>query len=157
MPLDPSFVGRSYPPTPPYHVGREKIREFAAAIGDANPAYTDVEAARALGHPDLVAPPTFAIVLSMRASHQVVRDPELGLDYSRVVHGEQRFSYTRPIVAGDELSVVVTVEKIRSMAGSDIITTRGEIVTTDGDAVCSAYSTLVSRALDPIPETTVSA
>jgi acyl dehydratase len=157
MPLDPSFVGRSYPPTTPYQVGREKIREFAAAIGDANPAYTDVEAARALGHPDLVAPPTFAIVLSMRASHQVVRDPELGLDYSRVVHGEQRFSYTRPIVAGDELSVIVTVEKIRSMAGSDIITTRGEIVTTDGDAVCSAYSTLVSRALDPIPEPTVSA
>src|SRR5471032_2766536 len=157
MPLDPSFVGRSYPPTTPYQVGREKIREFAAAIGDANPAYTDVEAARALGHPDLVAPPTFAIVLSMRASHQVVRDPELGLDYSRVVHGEQRFIYTRPVVAGDELSVIVTVEKIRSMAGSDIITTRGEIVTTDGDAVCSAYSTLVSRALDPIPETTVSA
>jgi acyl dehydratase len=146
MPLDPSFVGRTYPPTAPYQVGREKIREFAAAIGDANPAYTDVEAARALGHRDLVAPPTFAIVLSLGASHQVVKDPALGLDYSRVVHGEQRFSYTRPIVAGDELSVVVTVEKIRSMAGSDIITTRGDIVTTDGEAVCSAYSTLVSRA-----------
>jgi len=146
MPLDPSFVGRSYPPTVPYQVGREKIREFAAAIGDANPAYSDVEAARALGHADLVAPPTFAIVLSMRASHQVVKDPALGLDYTRVVHGEQRFSYARPIVAGDELSVVVTVEKIRSMAGSDIITTRGDIVTTDGEAVCTAYSTLVSRA-----------
>jgi acyl dehydratase len=154
MPLDPSFVGRSYPPTAPYQVGREKIREFAAAIGDANPAYTDVEAARALGHPDLVAPPTFAIVLSLGASHLVVKDPALGLDYSRVVHGEQRFSYTRPIVAGDELSVIVTVEKIRSMAGSDIITTRGDIVTTDGETVCSAYSTLVSRAPDPVPETT---
>jgi len=155
MPLDQSFVGRRYPPTVPYQVGREKIREFAAAIGDANPAYTDVEAARALGHPDLVAPPTFAIVLSMRASHQVVKDPALGLDYTRVVHGEQRFSYTRPIVAGDELSVIVTVEKIRSMAGSDIITTRGEIVTTSGEAVCSAYSTLVARAPDPLPETRV--
>jgi acyl dehydratase len=150
MPLDPSFVGRSYPPTVPYQVGREKIREFAAAIGDANPAYTDVEAARALGHRDLVAPPTFAIVLSMRASHQVVKDPALGLDYSRVVHGDQRFSYTRPIVAGDELSVIVTVEKIRSMAGSDIITTRGDIVTTGGEAVCSAYSTLVARAPDEV-------
>jgi acyl dehydratase len=148
MPLDPSFVGRSYPATAPYLVGREKIREFAAAIGDANPAYTDVEAARALGHPDLVAPPTFAIVLSLSASHHVVKDPELGIDYSRVVHGDQRFSYTRPIFAGDELSVVVTVEKIRSVAGNDIITTRGDIATTDGEAVCSAYSTLVSRALD---------
>lgn len=151
MPLDPSFVGRRYPPTVPYQVGREKIREFAAAISDANPAYTDLEAARALGHPDLVAPPTFAIVLSMRASHQVVKDPALGLDYTRVVHGEQRFSYTRPIVAGDELSVIVTVEKIRTMAGSDIITTRSDIATTDGEAVCSAYSTLVARAPDEVP------
>src|SRR5450755_2788821 len=133
MPLDQSFVGRRYPPTVPYQVGREKIREFAAAIGDANPAYTDVEAARALGYSDLVAPPTFAIVLSMRAAHQVVMDPALGLDYSRVVHGDQRFTYTRPIVAGDELSVVVTVEKIRSMAGNEVITTRGDISTPDGE------------------------
>ncbi|MDQ1464137.1 MAG: hypothetical protein QOC73_1078 [Actinomycetota bacterium] len=149
MPLDPSFVGRSYPPTPVYQVGREKIREFAAAIGDANPAYIDLEAARALGYPDLVAPPTFAIVLSMHAAHQVVMDPALGLDYTRVVHGDQRFSYTRPIVAGDELSVVVTVEKIRSMAGNDLVTTRGDISTTDGELVCTAYSTVVARA----PET----
>src|SRR5450432_1997959 len=156
MPLDPSFVGRSYPLTAPYQVGREKIREFAAAIGDANPAYTDVDAALALGYPDLVAPPTFAIVLSMHAAQQVVRDPALGLDYSRVVHCEQRFSYTRPIVAGDELSVVVTVERIRSVAGNDIISTRGDLVTTGGDPVCSAYSTLVARAPDPLPETTAS-
>jgi acyl dehydratase len=146
MPLDPSFIGRSYPPTPPYQVGREKVREFAAAIGDANPAYTDVAAARALGHPDLVAPPTFAIVVSMHAAHQVVMDPALGLDYTRVLHGDQRFSYVRPIFAGDELSVVVTVEKIRLMAGNEFITTRADISTTEGELVCSAYSTLVARA-----------
>jgi acyl dehydratase len=148
MPLDQSFVGRTYPPTAPYAVGREKIREFAAAIGDPNPAYVDVEAARALGHPDLVAPPTFAIVLTLPAGHQVALDPALGLDYTRVVHGEQRFSYTRPIHAGDELTVVVSVEKIRSVGGNDIITTRGEIATTDGEPVATAYSTLVSRAPD---------
>jgi len=148
MPLDQSFVGRSYPPTAPYVVGREKIREFAAAIGDSNPAYVDVEAAHALGHPDLVAPPTFAIVLSLPAGHQVALDPALGLDYTRVVHGEQRFSYTRPIHAGDELAVVVTVEKIRSVAGNDIITTRGDIATTAGEPVATAYSTLVSRGPD---------
>jgi acyl dehydratase len=146
MPLDPSFVGRSYPPTAPYHVGREKIREFAAAIGDANPAYSDVEAAQALGYPDVVAPPTFAIVLSMQAAHQVVRDPALGLDYSRVVHGDQRFTYHRPIVAGDELTVVVTVERIKSMGGNDIISTRGDLIDVAGAVVCSAYSTLVARA-----------
>jgi acyl dehydratase len=151
MPLDPSFVGRSYPPTPPYHVGREKIREFAAAIGDGNPAYTDVEAAKALGHPDLVAPPTFAIVLSMGAADQVVMDPALGLDYTRVVHRDQRFSYARPIFAGDELSVSMTVSEIRTLAGNDIITTRGDISTTGGDAVCTVFSTLVARAPDEGP------
>jgi acyl dehydratase len=148
VPLDQAFVGRSYPPTPPYQVGREKIREFAVAIGDPNPAYHDLDAARALGHSDLVAPPTFAIALSLAAANQVVLDPALGLDYSRVVHGDQRFEHARPIVAGDELTVVVTVERIRSVAGNDIISTRADLASTTGEPVCTAYSTLVSRAAD---------
>jgi acyl dehydratase len=143
--LDQSFVGRKYPPTPPYEVGREKIREFADAIGDHNPAYRDVEAARALGYPDVIAPPTFPIILSMRAGAQVVGDPELGLDYSRVVHGEQRFVYTRPVRPGDRLTVTVSVENIRSAAGNDLLTTRGEVATVDGEPVLTAYSTLVAR------------
>src|SRR5262249_51439668 len=121
MPLDQSFVGRVYAPTEPYEVGREKIREFADAIGDPNPAYRDVDAAKALGHPDVIAPPTFAIVVSSRAAHQVIMDPELGVDYSRVVHGEQRFEHVRPIHAGDALTVVVSVQDIRSAAGNDIV------------------------------------
>ena len=145
MALDQSFVGRKYPPTPPYEVGREKIREFADAIGDQNPVYRDPEAARALGHPDVIAPPTFPIVLSMRAGAQVVFDPELGLDYSRVVHGEQRFVYTRPVRAGDRLTVTVSVENIRSAAGNDILTTRGDVATVDGEPVLTVYSTLVAR------------
>jgi acyl dehydratase len=145
VPLDQSFVGRTYPPTPPYEVGREKIREFADAIGDANPAYRDPEAARALGHPDVIAPPTFGIVLSMTAGRQVIADPELGLDYSRVVHGEQRFVSTRPVRAGDRLTAVVTVENIRSAAGNDMITTRADVSTVEGEPVFTAYSTLVAR------------
>jgi acyl dehydratase len=143
--LDQSFVGRKYPPTAPYEVGREKIREFADAIGDPHPAYRDPEAARALGHPDVIAPPTFGIVLSMRAGLQVVADPELGLDYSRVVHGEQRFVQARPIRAGDRLTATVTVESIRSAAGNDMLTTRGDVTTVDGEPVFTAYSTLVAR------------
>jgi acyl dehydratase len=145
VPLDQSFVGRTYPATPPYEVGREKIREFAEAIGDDNPAYRDPEAARALGHPDVIAPPTFGIVLSMTAGRQVVADPELGLDYSRVVHGEQRFVIGRPIRAGDRLTVTVTVENIRAAAGNDMITTRGDVSTVDGELVFTAFSTLVAR------------
>lgn len=145
MALDQSFVGRKYPPTPPYEVGREKIREFADAIGDQNPAYRDPQAARALGYSDVIAPPTFPIVLSMRAGAQVAFDPDLGLDYSRVVHGEQRFVYVRPVRAGDRLTVTVEVESIRSAAGNDLLTTRGDVSTVDGELVLTAYSTLVAR------------
>jgi len=146
MALNPEFAGRVYPPSAPYLVGREKIREFADAIGDRNPAYHHVDAARALGHADLVAPPTFAIVMATRASSAVIHDPELGLDYSRVVHGEQGFAYVRPILAGDELIVTTTIESIRTMAGNDMITTRGDIATLEGEPVATATSLIVSRA-----------
>jgi acyl dehydratase len=145
MPLDASFVGRVYPPTDAYEVGREKIREFADAIGDPNPAYRDREAAKSIGHPDVIAPPTFAIVVTIRASRQVIADPELGLDYSRVVHGEQRFVHARPIRAGDSLTTVVSVEDIRSAAGNDIISTKSDVSTVDGEPVVTAYATLVVR------------
>jgi acyl dehydratase len=145
MALNPEFAGRVYPAGPSYVVGRERIREFATAVGDANPLSHDLEAARAAGYPDLVAPATFSVILSMKASSSVVHDPELGLDYTRVVHGEQRFAYTRPIVAGDELVVTTTIESIRTMAGNDMITTRADIATVSGDPVVSATSLLVSR------------
>lgn len=145
MALDLSFIGRTYPPTEPYEVGREKIREFADALGDPNPVYRDRAAAEKLGHPDVIAPPTFPIVLSMPASTQVIGDPALGLDYSRVVHGEQRFVYTRPVRPGDRLVVVVVVENIRVAAGNDLITIKGEVSTVEGEPVVTAYSTLVAR------------
>ena len=145
MPVDPRFIGRVYPPTDPYEVGREKIREFADAIGDPNPAYRDPDAARALGHADVIAPPTFAIVLTLKAGHQVIMDSDLGIDYSRVVHGEQRFEHVRPITAGDRLQVVVTVEDIRTAAGNDIVTTRADVTTVDGEPVSTARSTIVAR------------
>ena len=148
MALNPDFVGREYPATGSYVVGREKIREFAAAVGDANPAYTDVTAAQALGYADVIAPPTFAIVLSLKAAEAVMFDPELGLDYSRVVHGEQSFAYTRPIVAGDELQVTTVIESIRTVAGNDMLTTKGIITTVTGEPVATATSMLLARGAD---------
>jgi acyl dehydratase len=145
MALDQSFIGRQYPPTEPYQVSREKIREFAQAIGDENPVYRDPAAAQAHGYLDVIAPPTFPIVVTMAAARQIIADPELGLDYSKVVHGEQRFSYSRPIVAGDVLQVVATVESIRTAAGNDLLTTRGDVTTPGGEHVVTAYSTIVSR------------
>ncbi|MGW1157147.1 FAS1-like dehydratase domain-containing protein [Streptomyces sp. NPDC002513] len=148
MALDQSFVGRSYPPTDPYEVGREKIREFAEAIGDANPAYTDPEAAKELGHCDVIAPPTFVFSITFKAAGQVVQDPQLGLDYSRVVHGDQKFAYARPVRAGDRLSVISTIESIKSMAGNDVLDIRGEVRDEAGELVVTAWTKLVARAAE---------
>jgi acyl dehydratase len=145
MPVDRSYIGRVYPPTAPYEVGREKIREFADAINDPNPAYRDRGAAQALGYADVIAPPTFPIVLTLKAGHQVVTDPDLGIDYSRVVHGEQQFVHHRPVRAGDVLQVIVTVENIRVAAGNDMVTTRADVSTVEGEAVLTARSTIVAR------------
>ncbi|MEK9521303.1 MaoC family dehydratase N-terminal domain-containing protein [Streptomyces sp. NPDC087908] len=146
MALDQSFVGRTYPPTPAYEVGREKIREFAEAIGDANPAYVDQEAAKELGHPEVIAPPTFVFAITFKAAGAVIEDPQLGLDYSRVVHGDQKFAYSRPVRAGDRLSVTSTIEAIKSLAGNDILDIRGEVHDASGEHVVTAWTKLVSRA-----------
>ena len=153
MPLDQSFVGRTYPPSEPYEVGREKIREFADAIGDPAPVFRDPEAANAAGHPDVIAPPTFPTVFTIRAQRVLVMDPELGLDYSRVVHGEQSFQYHRPIYAGDRLVTTVIVDGIRTAAGNDILATRSEVTTENGEPVVTARATIVARgtARQPAP------
>jgi acyl dehydratase len=145
MALDQSFVGRSYPPDEPYEVGREKIREFAEAVGDDNPAYTDPEAAKALGHPDVIAPPTFVFAITYAAAGRVVRDPKLGVDYSRVVHGDQRFAYRRPVRAGDRLAVTSTIESIKSLAGNEILEIRGDVHDAAGEHVVTAWTKLVVR------------
>jgi acyl dehydratase len=143
--LDQSFVGRSFPAGEPYVVGIEKIREFATAIGDDNPISHDTAAARAAGHDDLVASPTFAIAAVARAQDVVVFDPALGLDFSRVVHGDQRFVHHRPILAGDVLTCVVTVDAIRALGSNDVLTLRAELTLPDGTPVTTAVSSLVAR------------
>ena len=139
------LVGKTYPPSEPYEVGREKIREFADAIGDQNAAYRDIEAAKALGHPDVIAPPTFAFVIAFRASAAAVSDPDVGIDYSRVVHGEQRFAYTRPVRAGDRLVATARIDSLKVAAGNHILGTAIDLTTEDGEHVATAYSTIVAR------------
>jgi len=144
--LDQTFVGRTYPPSAPYEVGIEKIREFADAIGDPNPVYRNVDAARAAGHPTVIAPPTFAIiVINNLAIYTIVVDPVLGLDWRRVVHGEQSFAYRRPIMAGDGLVLVATIENMMSRAGNDFVTVRTDLNTEAGDTVCVGTTMLVAR------------
>jgi acyl dehydratase len=145
MTLDPGLVGRGYPPSAVYEVGRAKIAEFAAALGSTDPVHLDAEAARAGGHPDVIAPPTFAIVVTLGAADVVLADPDVDLDYSRVVHGEQRFTHHRPIRAGDRLVSTTTIDAVRSVGGNDLLTTRVDVATEDGEPVCTATSMLVAR------------
>jgi acyl dehydratase len=144
--LNLSYVGRAFPYDEPFSVGVEKIREFARAIGDDNPLYRDRDAAREAGYPDIVAPPTFAIAVIMKAQDALLFDPELGLDFAVVVHGNQRFVHHRPIHAGDELTSTPFVDQVRVLAGNDVITLRTEVTDAEGAPVCTAYGTLVARA-----------
>ena len=145
MALNPDFVGKAFPYDEAFCVGVEKIREFARAIGDDNPLYRDRGAARRAGYPDVVAPPTFAIAVIMKAQDKLLFDPALGLDFDVVVHGNQRFIHHRPIVAGDELTSTPYVDQVRVMAGNDVVTLRTEVTDSDGKPVCTALGTLVAR------------
>ena len=147
MALDRELVGRSYPPSAVYEVGRGKIAEFARAIGSDDPLHRDAEAARAAGHPDVIAPPTFAIALTLEAAMVVLDDPDVSLDYSRVVHGEQRFTHHRPIRAGDRLVATATIDAVKTVAGNDMLTTRVDLATEDGEPVCTTRSMLVARGV----------
>jgi acyl dehydratase len=121
------------------------IRQFAEAIGATDPAYLDPEAARALGHPDVIAPPTFPIALAGSGTRSMIDDPGLGLDFGRVVHGDQRFRYTRPVYAGDRLICTTTIEEIAVRVGNEFLTVRTDVVTEDGEPVVTAWQKLVVR------------
>jgi acyl dehydratase len=145
MPLNRALIGRTYKGERSFEVGREHIRRFADAIGDTNPLYTDVEAAKAAGYSDVVAPPTFLTTLGMSETGGPVRDPELGLDYSRVVHGEQRFIHHRPVHPGDVLSSTTVIEEIRDAGSNEMLKLRMDITDASGAVVCEAHNLVVSR------------
>jgi acyl dehydratase len=145
MPANQDFVGRTFPATKPYEVSRVKIAEFADAIGDPSPVYRDRDAAVAAGYPDVIAPPTFPIVVTMASTGSAVADPELGINYAMVVHGEQRFEYTRPLRAGDVVTAQSTIESIRQVGSNVLMTTRTDLQTVAGEHVCTAFSIIVER------------
>ena len=134
MTVEASLAGRTFPPTEPYVVTRERLVEFAHATGST--------------YDGGAAPATFPIVVAFRAMRDLMEDPSVGISLHRVVHAEQRFTYTRPVVAGDELTATLTVDTLRQISGADIIGTRSEIVDADGRPVCTAFATLMHRGED---------
>ncbi|MEY2849314.1 MAG: hypothetical protein RI885_1981 [Actinomycetota bacterium] len=145
MPVNPDLTGTVFPPVAPYLVGREKIREFARAVFASSPLHHDVEAARLAGYTDVTAPATFPVVVQEATLAQLLAEPGAGIDFSRVVHGEQRFAYSRPIVAGDELTATLRVTGVKTLGGNAMVTAESSIVDGSGDHVVTAISTLVVR------------
>jgi acyl dehydratase len=145
VPVNPELQGRSYPPAPPYLVGREKVREFARAVFADSPLHHDPESARAAGYSDVVAPPTFPVVVQEHTLAQLLGDPDAGIDFARVVHGDQRFTFSRPIVAGDELTATLTVTSVKTLGGHAMVTAESVIEDADQQHVVTAISSLVVR------------
>jgi acyl dehydratase len=143
--LNKEFAGRVFGPGEPYEVSRVKIAEFAEAIGEPSELCRDKAAAQRAGYPDVIAPPTFAIVIAMASTASMHSEPGLGLDYSMVVHGEESFSHSRPLHAGDVVVATTTVESIRVVGTMSMLVTSTDISTTGGEHVCTAKSTLVER------------
>ena len=145
MAVTADLVGTTYPATEPYLVGREKVREFARAVGSSDPLSLDPAAATDAGFDDVVAPPTFAIVIQEATLAQLLADESAGVDFSRVVHGEQRFRSSRPIVAGDLLTATMTITDVKTLGGNAMLTAESVITDGSGTHVVTAVSTLVVR------------
>jgi len=143
--VNPELQGRAFAPTAPYLVGREKVREFSRAVFATSPVNNDPDAAKAAGYADVVAPPTFAIVLQQLTLDQLVAEPDSGIDMTHIVHGEQRFAYNRPIVAGDELTATLAVTSIKTLGGNAMVTAETAIADAEGSHVVTATSVLVVR------------
>jgi acyl dehydratase len=138
-------VGKTFPPVT-YAVGREKIREYALAVGETNPLHLDVEAARAAGHADLVAPPMFVVVYAGPVLWPALMDPEVGIDFAHMVHGGQEFAWERLVVAGDEITSQCTVADIAERGGLQFFVFETTSVNQDGEHVCTGKWTNIVRA-----------
>ena len=147
MPVKTEAVGRSYPPLT-YAVGREKIREYAFAVGETNPVHLDVEAARAAGYRDVVAPPMFAVVYSAPAMGPAIFDPDVGMNFAMMVHGGQEFVWGPLVVAGDEVTTTVTVKDISERDGRGYYVFESRSVNQDGEEVCVGTWTNIVRGVE---------
>ena len=146
MPVSTQAVGKTYPPVL-YAVGREKVREYAAATGETKPVHLDPEAARAAGYVDVVAPPMFTVVYSAPAIGPAILDPEVGMNFATMVHGGQDFAWGPVVVAGDEVTTVATVKDISERAGMGFYVFQSTSTNQRGETVCTATWTNIVRGV----------
>jgi acyl dehydratase len=147
MPFNTDAIGKTFPSLV-YAVGREKIREFAAAVGETNPLYSDVEAARAAGYDDVVAPPMFAVVYAGASLIPALHDPDVGIVFAMMVHGRQEFRWDRVVVAGEEITTTTTVKDISSRGGLGFYVFETTSKDGSGAPVCTGIWTHIVRGVD---------
>ena len=145
MAVDPDLIGKTFAPAT-YAVGREKIREYAHAVGETDPLYLDVEAARAAGHADVVAPPMFAVVYSLPAVWPALFDEEVGIDFARMVHGGQEFRWGPVVVAGDEITTTASLKDVSERRGNGFFVFESVSVNGRGETVCTGLWSNIVRA-----------
>jgi len=146
MPVDDKAVGKTYPPAH-YAVGREKVKEYALAVGESNPVHLDHEAAREAGYADVVAPPMFAVVFQYPAMVPAGIDPEVGMNLAMLVHGGQEFVWGPPVVAGDEISTTTTVKEIYEREGKGFYVFEAVSKRQDGETVCTGTWSNIVRGV----------
>jgi acyl dehydratase len=146
VPVNTKAVGKTYAPTH-YAVGREKIKEYALAVGETNPIHLDVEAARQAGHADVVAPPMFAVVYSAPAVGPALFDPEVELNFALMVHGAQEFRWGPLVIAGDEITTKASVKEIREDDGRGYYVFESVSTNQRGDEVCRGIWTNIVRGV----------
>ena len=146
MALPTEKIGKRYPPDV-YAVGREKIREYASAVGETNPLHHDVRAARDAGYADLVAPPMFAVVYGGRSVIPALFDPELGINFAMLVHGSQEFRWEQLVIAGDEIETVATVKEIAEKGGLGFYVFESMSWNDRGETVCVGTWTNIIRGV----------
>jgi acyl dehydratase len=144
MPVNTDVIGKTYPPTT-YAVGREKVIEYAHAVGETNPLHVDPAAARKAGHADVVAPPMFAVVFAGRAMTPALFDPEVGIDFAHMVHGSQEFRWGPLVVAGDEITTQTTVQNVSERGGMGFFVFETESVNQRGETVATGLWTNIVR------------
>jgi acyl dehydratase len=145
MAVNAGVIGKTYPATT-YAVGREKVREYALAVGETNALYLDVDAARAAGYDDVVAPPMFAVVYSMPAVAQALFDPDVGIDFAHMVHGGQDFEWGPLVVAGDEITTTATISDVTKRAGRGFFVFESTSTNQRGETVCVGRWTNIVRS-----------
>jgi acyl dehydratase len=146
MPVKTEAIGKTYDPVM-YTVGREKIREYASAIGAENPVHFDADAAKAAGFHDIVAPPMFCVVYSSRAMGPAVLDPEVAINFATMVHGGQVFEWGEPVCAGDEITTITKVTEIYEKGDKGFYVFESVSSNQDGDETVRGTWTNIVRGV----------